>query len=333
MKKFKLGIIVAAILVTSLLVTGCKKEIEVKNGSKVAVSIKGNKYTATEYYEEIKKNNITTLIDMLDHGMLDKKYKTDAKEKEEIDSQIKQIRSYSGDSEETFRQLIQQYFGVNTEQELRDMLSLEYKRKQAVDDYLADKLTDKEIKEYYNNKIYGEVEASHILITIDDSGSTDEEKEAATKKARETAEKVIKELDKGKKFEDLAKKYSKDEANASKGGSLGYFDVTTMVKEFQDAVLALKVNEYTKEPIKTQYGYHVILKTGEKEKPKLKEVKDKVKEKLVSEKLSESNAVYYETLKAVREENKLTWNDDVLKSAYETYMDNLILNAQNTQNS
>ena len=171
------------------------------------------------------------------------------------------------------------------------------------------------------------------MIKIEEEGSSDEEKEEADKAAKETAEKVIKELEKGKDFDELAKKYSKDEATASKGGNLGYFDVNTMVEEFKNAVLELKVDEYTKEPVKTQYGYHVILKTGEKEKPKLKEVKDTVKEKLVSQKLNESNVIYYETLKAVREKNKLTWNDDELKKAYENYMDNLIANAQNTQNS
>ena len=46
-----------------------------------------------------------------------------------------------------------------------------------------------------------------------------------------------------------------------------------MVSEFEDAAYKLKVNEYTKEPVKTTYGYHIILKTGEKEKPKLKKVK------------------------------------------------------------
>lgn len=329
MKKLKTGIILSTLLVASLLATGCGKEIEVKNGSKVAISTKGNKITATEYYEKIKEKNISTLINMIDHGLFDKKYKSDSKETKEIDNQVNQIRSYSGNSEETFISIVKQYFGVETEADLREMLSLEYKRKLAVEDYIKDKLTEKEIKEYYENNIVGDIEASHILITIDTKeGATDEEKEEADKKAKETAEKVIKELNKGKKFEDLAKKYSKDESNASKGGSLGYFDVTTMVDEFAEAVKALKVDEYTKEPVKTEFGYHVILKTGEKEKPKLSEVEDKVKERLTNQKLNENNYVYYETLKAIREKNKISWNDDILKNAYNNYMDQLIENAK-----
>ena len=53
------------------MLTGCGKEVEVKNGSKVAVSLDKNKYTATEYYEKIKEANISTLIDTIDHDLFD----------------------------------------------------------------------------------------------------------------------------------------------------------------------------------------------------------------------------------------------------------------------
>ena len=323
--------VLTTILAVSFLTTGCGKEIPVKNGSKVAVSTKGNKYTATEYYEKIKEDNIGTLVNMIDHGLFDKKYKTTSEETKEIESQVSQIRSYSGDSEESFISIIQQYFGVETEKELREMLSLEYKRNKAVEDYLKDALTDSEIKKYYNESVYGEIQASHILITIDAaSDASDEEKEKADKEAKEKAEDIIKQLEKGKKFSTLAKKYSKDEANASKGGDLGYFDVSTMVKEFGDAVKKLKVDEYTKEPVKTEFGYHVILKTGEKKKKALKEVKDTIKETLTKQKLDNDKSLYYETLKNVREKNKIKWNDDALKEAYNDYVEDLIQKAKNS---
>ena len=329
MKKKKIITAVSILAIVSMIATGCGKDIEVKNGSKVAVSVKKNKYTATEYYERIKEDNISTLIDMVDHSILDKKYKTDDKETEEIDKQVEQIKSYYGDDEESFKNVIKQYFGVETEKELREKLSLEYKRKIAVEKYVEKNLKDSEIKKYYEENIYGQVKASHILISVDVSDdATDEEKEKADEKARKTAEKVIKELEKGTKFKTLAKKYSKDTSNASNGGDLGYFDLNDMVEEFSNAVKDLKKNEYTKEPVKTEYGYHIILKTGEKAKPKLKEVKSDIKEKLREQKLDEDSSLYYETLKAVREESKINWNDDVLKKAYNNYMKDLIDNAK-----
>ena len=325
MKKSKIIMGLSALLVVSMITTGCGKDIEVKNGSKVAVSIKNDKLTATEYYEKIKEKNISSLIDMIDHSILDKKYKSDDEEKEAINKQIEQIKSYYGEDENTFNSVIKQYFGADSEDDLKNILSLEYKRNKAVEEYIEKNLKDDEIEKYYNENIFGEIKASHILITPtykDDY--TDEEKAEADAKALEKAKKVIKELNSGKKFKDLAKKYSQDKSNASNGGDLGYFQLSDMVEEFSNAVRELKKDEYTKEPVKTQYGYHIILKTGDKDRPTLKDAKAEIKEKLRTQKLNDDKSLYYESLKEIRIENKIKWNDDTLKKAYDEYMEELI---------
>ena len=328
-KKNILGIIL--LLTISLIVTGCGKEIEVKNGSKVAVSISGEKFTATEYYTKIKEDNISTLIDMIDTSILEKDYKSDDKEKEYVDNQINQIKNYYGSDENTYKNVLKSYFGVEDEEKLKTKLQLEYKRNKAVEDYVEKHLEEKEIKKYYDENIYGEIKASHILITVDaKDDSTDEEKEKAEKKALEKAKKIIDKLNNGEDFEKLAKKNSKDEATAINGGDLGFFDINDMTESFANAVKDLKVKEYTKEPIKTEYGYHIILKTDEKEKPKLKEVKKDIKEKLRKEKLENNNVLYYETLKNIREDKKISWNDSTLKKAYENHMKTLIDNASSS---
>ena len=71
MKNKKLFIGLSTLAVISLIVTGCGKKAELKDGAEIAVSVKGAKFTATEYYEEIKEKNITELIDMIDHALLD----------------------------------------------------------------------------------------------------------------------------------------------------------------------------------------------------------------------------------------------------------------------
>src|SRR5215472_7969053 len=71
------------------------------------------------------------------------------------------------------------------------------------------------------------------------------------------AKSVIAELDKGADFAALAKKYSKD-PGAQSGGDLGYFGHDDMVKEFADAAFALSPGQYTKTPVKTEFGWHVI---------------------------------------------------------------------------
>ena len=325
-KKYTLYLL---IMITLLITTGCGKKVEVKNGAKVAVSIKEDKFTATEYYEKIKENNISILVDMIDHSLFDKKYKTDSEETEYVNNQINQIKSYYGQDETTYDSILQQYFGVENEEQLKEKLSLEYKRNKAVEDYVKENIKDNEIKDYYNENITGEVSASHILITVDaKEDASEEEKEKAENEAKKTAEKIIKELNEGKKFATLAKKYSKDNATASNGGSLGYFDVNSMTEKFADAVKKLKKDEYTKEPVKTEYGYHIILKTGEKDKPKISKVKNDIKEKLTTKKLEEDKSLHYKALKAIRENNKIKWNDDTLRKAYEDYTSKLIDNAK-----
>jgi peptidyl-prolyl cis-trans isomerase C len=85
-----------------------------------------------------------------------------------------------------------------------------------------------------------EVRASHILV-----------------KTKEEAQDIIAQLDKGADFAELAKKYSTDPGGKS-GGDLGFFAKKEMVPAFADAAFALKVGTYTKTPVKTEFGWHVI---------------------------------------------------------------------------
>ena len=330
MKKMKKIMCLSTLLVISLLACGCGKEIEVKNGSKVAISTKGGKITATEYYDKIKSENISVLVDMIDHNLFDKKYKDKkSEEDEQVKEQIDNIKAYYGNDPDTYKQFLLQYFGIETEEELEEKLRLEFKRNLAVDEYLIKNIKDNEIEKYYKDEVYGKVKASHILIPVEiKDGATDDEIKASEEVAKEEAEKIIKKLKDGKKFKDLAKKYSKDTGTAANGGDLGYFNLDEMVAEFSNAVKDLKVDEYTKEPVKSQYGYHIILKTGEKEKEPLKDLEDEIKEKLKDRKLNEDVTLYYQTLVDVRKENNIKWNDDVLKKAYEEYVDKIIESAK-----
>lgn len=325
MKNNKMIKCLSALLVISLLTCGCGKEIEVKNGSKVAVSAKGSKITATEYYEKIKVENISKLIDIIDHDLFDEKYKDNTEEDTKVKEQIDSIKGYYGSDPTTYESVLRQYFGVESEKELEENLRLEYKRTLAVADYIMDNLNDDEIKKYYKEEVFGQVKASHILIPIETTDTaTEDEIAAAEKVAKEEAEKIIKELKDGKKFSTLAKKHSKDEGTASNGGDLGYFDLDEMVDEFSNALKELKVDEYTKQPVKTQYGYHIIIKTGEKEKEALKKIKKDIKTTLKDRKLENDSTLYYTTLQEIREANKIKWNDDELKKAYKEYMEDLI---------
>ncbi len=105
-------------------------------------------------------------------------------------------------------------------------------------------LTDAELKKIYAEKVADfnqkEYKASHILL-----------------KTKEEAEKVVTELDMGGNFADLAKKKSTGPTGKN-GGDLGWFSPQQMVPEFSAAVLKLKKGKYTKQPVQTKFGFHVI---------------------------------------------------------------------------
>jgi parvulin-like peptidyl-prolyl isomerase len=138
-------------------------------------------------------------------------------------------------------------------------------KKMAVDYWLKQKLnnmkiTEAEVKKFYeeNKDIYfkttPKVKARHIVV-----------------KDEKTAEKLINEL-KGlhgkaleKKFAELAKKYSTGPTKVN-GGELGWFDPKQMVQPFAEAVKNMKPGELTLKPVKTRFGYHVILVEAKNDK-------------------------------------------------------------------
>ena len=99
-----------------------------------------------------------------------------------------------------------------------------------------------------------------------------------------TAKKVIAELGKGKKFDDLAKQYSKDNAV-----DLGYFVKDQMVPEFGNAAFAMKKGQTSKSPVKTKFGYHVIevLDIRDSKPLPLKQVEPELKAMLTQQAIAE----------------------------------------------
>lgn len=133
-------------------------------------------------------------------------------------------------------------------------------------------VTDEAIKARYDLEISNtapekEVDARHILL-----------------KTKEEAMVVIGELDAGKDFAELAKVKSTGPSGAN-GGTLGFFSKGQMVPDFETAAFALKNGAYTKEPVKTQFGWHVILKQDERDKqpPSFEESKAQIKQALLRE--------------------------------------------------
>ena len=159
--------------------------------------------------------------------------------------------------------------------------------------YSEEKVSDSEMKKYYDEHIdeykKDEVEASHILIkTTDDQNKP--LPEAEQKKAKEKAEKVLKEVKAGGDFAELAKKYSQDPGSAEQGGSLGTFGKGMMVKEFEDAAFGMEPGQVS-DLVKTDFGYHIIKVTDRiKETTSFDEAKEGIKEEILKNKYGEKIA-------------------------------------------
>lgn len=328
----KLTKLACSSLAVCLLVTGCGSNASLKENHTVVKTDEG-KISADTLYESLRdKYGINTLVDMIDHQLFDKKYKTDDEEKESIDSQIEQMKSQYNNDEEAFKAAITQYLGVEDEDELRTMLSLEYKRNLAIEDYVKNSITDDEIEKYYNDEVIGDIKVRHILIkpeTNDDMST--EEKTEAEEKAKKEAEDLIKKLDDGADFEKLAKENSDDTGSASDGGLIDYFNKDDNMDEaFLNASIDLEKGKYTKEPVKSSFGYHIILKLDQKKKPKLKKVKDDIIKTLADEKLNNDATLRYNALIEIRKEAGIEFKDDSLKKDYDELMDKLIESANNS---
>ena len=168
-----------------------------------------------------------------------------------------------------------------------------------VENNVASQVTDEAVRARYDKEIantppVNEIKASHILV-----------------KTEEEARAIIKALDEGADFAELAKEKSTDGA-AANGGDLGFFGPGRMVPEFEKAAFALEVGAYSKEPVQTQFGYHVIMVTDKRvqQPPAFEQVKDQVRSLLFRE-------LYFEAVSKLREGAEIEISDPALKEALE----------------
>lgn len=332
MKK-KLLICLAVLGLTS----GCGKVSTLPNGDDALVSFSNTNLgiSAGDLYSEVKGTALSKLIDMIDTKILLDKYPDKSSDADKyVNEQYDLIKTNFKDDkgkfdEEALKEQIYAYYGITDIDKFKDIIRLNYYRTEAVNDYAKKSVTDKQIQKYYDENVYGDISCKHILITpaVTDNMS-DEDKTKADKEALQKAKDIIKKLKNGESFDDLAKEYSDDTSNKDKGGDLGYFNTGDMLEEFEKAAFALKKGKYTTTPVKTKYGYHIILKTDEKEKPSLEDKKEEIINTLASEAKSNDTALSINALVELRKEYGMNIEDDEMSKLYSTYISNSLLSAK-----
>lgn len=218
---------------------------------------------------------------------------------EEIDKQIAKIKSQFPDEEAFSKKLTEM---GQTPEKFTENLTKAMQQEKWMLSQVEDKtkVSDDDAKKFYDqNKAefeHGEtVQASHILFMVKPDASAEE-----NKKQLEAAKKAIARAKK-EDFTKLAKELSEEPGAAESGGDLGSFEKDRMVPEFADAAFKQKVGTVSTEPVKTQFGYHVIKVTDKK--PASTDSFDSVKDKILA------------YLKGTKEEEEVNKLIDSLKSS------------------
>lgn len=236
-----------------------------------------NKLLATVDGREIRTSDVQTLMQSLGQNAM--QFNNPQGQKQLLDEIIAQELLYSDAVEN------------NIEKEKDFIKVLEQMKKSLLTQYAANKLissvtvNDEEAKEFFNNNksMFSQPKsavASHILVDSEDN-----------------AKEILKEINDGLEFADAARKYSKCPSK-EKGGELGEFSQGKMVPEFEEATFSMKVGEIS-DPVKTQFGYHLIKvdKITEAKESSFEEAKDKAKKHCLSNKQKKAYATKQEELK------------------------------------
>ncbi|RAS83300.1 foldase protein PrsA [Priestia endophytica] len=278
--KRKVMYIILSVALVALIVCGGW----VYSKEQVVASVDGSDITKDDVYNLLADQNGAAAVDtLITEKIIDKEA-----EKEDIKITDKQVNQELDDlkeqygGEDTFNQTLEAS-GVSL-----SSLKEDIKKNKEIEELLRPsiKITEKEMKEYFNeNKDSfaqaAQVKASHILV--------DDEK---------TAKEMKEKLDKGEDFATLAKKYSTDTATSESGGELGYFEEGTMTDEFDKKAFSMKKGEIS-DPVKTDYGYHIIKVEDVKEakQASYKDSKAQVKEAIFNEKLQTEYSTWLEKKK------------------------------------
>ncbi|WP_251041076.1 peptidylprolyl isomerase [Bacillus sp. ISL-45] len=280
MKNNKLPIIFGVIVLGLLLIFATAF-----TRTETAASINGEKITKEEL-----DTKLTEMYgpDILDSLITNKVIEMEAaKEKvkvtgNEIDEELKKLEESYGGEEAFAAALEQNQVPMDRIREDIEVYLLAEKMIGSSIDVSEDELKTyfEENKDSFDQK--EQVKASHILV----------EDEATAKKVKE-------ELDNGKNFAELAKKYSTDTSNADNGGDLGYFGKGEMAEEFENAAFALETDAIS-EPVKTEFGYHIIKLVDKKaaKAAKFDDHKGEIKELLFDQKIQAEYPNWLEEKKA-----------------------------------
>jgi foldase protein PrsA len=292
MKK-KLTLLLMALTAGILVLAGCNND----NGGRTLIETESGAITTEDFYNTMKRiysNDTENILkDMVYRQVLADKFEVS---KDDVDKELKKFIDENFGSQEEYEDYLKQY-NIDEEtlkEDIEYMLLQEIAFTQNID------VTEEEVElEYlYQTK---NVTARHILISTDEN----EEKSEDGKSAEDKVDEVLEKLNAGEDFAKVAKEYSDDPSSAENGGDLGVLNPDQLVPEFSKAAFQLKEGEIS-EPVKSDYGYHIIQVTKVEDKKDVKPL-DEIREDIEFE--AKTRKMDQETIQA--ELDKLIKDADI----------------------
>ena len=257
-----------AVLATGSLLSG---SVLVNAQDDVIATIGEEKITKDDLYQAMKNvsGSVTLRTLILEKVLLQSVKDPDALRKEAEEEVKKQIESAGG--EDVFQELLN-YQQLGSVEEFTYQMFVSKMFEEVVKGKID--MSDEAIQKFYDEGYSPLMEAQHILVDTEDE-----------------AKAAIERINDGEEFDAVAQEVSKD-STAQNGGLLSPFTSGQMVPEFEEAVKGMKNGEMTKEPVKSEYGFHVIKTINNGEKKPLKDVKKEVEEQYVQKKFADTKFAY-----------------------------------------
>lgn len=309
---------VAVIVETILLVNGALTKVpKNQNGEEILVSLKdGTNISVDDIYKKMKGSyGLNTILDEIDKKILTSEY---ADKKNDVDTYANNVlnnlkANYKSDEE--MLEALQNY-GYNSVDDYLEIVKTSQYTNYASIDYAKTLIKDDEVKKYYNEKYHADITGEHILVKPASTSKEDQDK--AKKKAEEVIKAINADVKKGTSLQEAFRKYKDDKTVTYQ--NLGTFNYKEMDEAFSKAAYALKNNEMSSSPVKSSFGYHIILKTAEETKKSLEDAKEEIKEDLAEEKLTEDTTLQAKAMIALREKYDFKINDADIKQYYQRYI-------------
>lgn len=263
------------------------------------------------YENDIPLENVINRIDkIILNEMFEDTDEMSREVKDNANSYYDMYEEYYGYSKEEFLN----YYGFEDEEDFIEYLELDYKRNSYCEYYVRKLIKDSEINKYYEEEVFGDINSKHILVKLDSDYT-----ESDRVNAENFAKQLINELNNDKTFDKIKEEY-KDYITYEELGyrAFNYPLEEAYIKEIKE----LEVGSYSSKPIQTSYGYHIVYKIDQKEKPSLEEVRDDIIDILVGKKQSEDEYLYYKALINLREEAGFSFTGTPYEYQYEDYIKN-----------